>query len=60
MIRIELSDEEVEYSTSFPIEDPHDILYSFEEIVRMYTEADLEVDNYILERANEILTKNCN
>jgi len=60
MTRIELSDEEIEYSTYFPIEDPHDIMYSFEEMVRMYTEADLEVDNYILERANEILTKNCN
>ena len=60
MTRIELSDEEIEYSTYFPIDDPHDIMYSFEEMVRMYTEADLEVDNYILERANEILTKNCN
>jgi hypothetical protein len=60
MTRIELSDEEIEYSTYFPIPDPHDIMYSFEEIVRMYTQADLEVDSYILERAKEINIKNSN
>ena len=60
MTRIELSDEEVEYSTYFPIDDPHDIMYSFEEMVRMYTNADLEVDSYILERAKEIEIKNSN
>ena len=60
MTRIELSDEEVEYSTYFPIDDPHDIMYSFEEMVRMYTNADLEVDSYILERAKEINIKNSN
>ena len=60
MTRIELSDEEVEYSTYFPIADPHDIMYSFEEMVRMYTNADLEVDSYILERAKEIEIKNSN
>lgn len=60
MTRIELSDEEVEYSTYFPVQDPHDILYSFEEMVRMYTNADIEVDNYILERAKEIYIKNNN
>ena len=47
MTRIELSDNEIEYSTYFPIPDPHDIMYSFEEMVRMYTKADIEVDNYI-------------
>ena len=58
MTRIELSDnEEIEYSTYFPIPDPHDIMYSFEEMVRMYTKADLEVDSYILERAKEIKYK---
>ena len=60
MTRIELSDEEIEYSTYFPIQDPHDLMYSFEEMVRMYTNADLEVDSYILERAKEIHIKNSN
>ena len=60
MIRIELSDNEIEYSTYFPIDDPHDIMYSFEEMVRMYTNADLEVDSCILERAKEIEIKNSN
>ena len=60
MTRIELSDEEIEYSTYFPVQDPHDIMYSFEEMVRMYTKADLEVDNYIIERAKEIKIKNSN
>ena len=60
MTRIELSDNEIEYSTYFPISDPHDIMYSFEEMVRMYTKADLEVDNYIIERAKEINIKNSN
>tara|TARA_R110002096_G_scaffold34898_1_gene99360 strand:- start:255 stop:437 length:183 start_codon:yes stop_codon:yes gene_type:complete len=60
MIYIELSDENVEYSTEFPIEDIGDILYSFEEMLRMKTNADLEVDSYILNRANEIHLKNNN
>lgn len=60
MTRIELSDEEIEYSTYFPIQDPHDIMYSFEEMVRMYTQAEIEVDNYIIERAKEISIKKSN
>jgi hypothetical protein len=60
MTRIELSDEEIEYSTYFPIPDPHDIMYSFEEMARMYTQADIEVDNYIIERAKEINIKKSN
>jgi hypothetical protein len=60
MTRIELSDEEIEYSTYFPVKDPHDLMYSFEEMVRMYTTADLEVDKYILKRAKEINLKNSN
>ena len=60
MTRIELSDDEIEYSTYFPINDPHDLMYSFEEMVRMYTNADLEVDSYILERAKEINIKKSN
>ncbi len=60
MTRIELSDEEIEYSTYFPIPDPHDIMYSFEEMVRMYTQAEIEVDNYIIERAKEISIKKSN
>lgn len=60
MTRIELSDEEIEYSTYFPIQDPHDIMYSFEEMVRMYTQAEIEVDNYIIERAKEIKIKKSN
>jgi hypothetical protein len=35
-------------------------MYSFEEMVRMYTTADLEVDKYILKRAKEINLKNSN
>jgi hypothetical protein len=60
MTRIELSDDEIEYSTYFPIQDPHDIMYSFEEMVRMYTKAEIEVDNYIIERAKEIKIKKSN
>ena len=60
MTRIELSDEEIEYSTYFPIQDPHDIMYSFQEMVRMYTKAEIEVDNYIIERAKEIKIKKSN
>jgi hypothetical protein len=60
MTRIELSDDEIEYSTYFPIQDPHDIMYSFEEMVRMYTQAEIEVDNYIIERAKEINIKKSN
>lgn len=60
MTRIELSDEEIEYTTYFPIQDPHDIMYSFEEMVRMYTQEDIEVDNYIIERAKEIHIKKSN
>lgn len=60
MTRIELSDNEIEYSTYFPIPDPHDIMYSFEEMVRAYTNADIEVDTYILNRAKEIHTKQSN
>ena len=60
MIYIELSDEETEYSTEFPIHNIDDILYSMEEMVRMYTQADIEVDAYILNRADEIQIKNSN
>jgi hypothetical protein len=60
MIRIELSDDEIEYSTYFPIRDAHDLMYSFEEMVRMYTNAEIEVDTYILERAKEIHIKKNN
>jgi hypothetical protein len=60
MTRIELSDDEIEYSTYFPIQDPHDIMHSFEEMVRMYTQAEIEVDNYIIERAKEINIKKSN
>ena len=60
MTRIELSDEEVCFCFVFPVNDPHDIMYSFEEMARMYTNADLEIDSYILERAKEINIKNSN
>ena len=60
MIRIELSDEEIEYTTTFPIEDVHDIAQGMEELIRLYSNNDLELDNYILERAKEINLKNCN
>ena len=60
MTRIELSDEEVEYSTYFPIADVGDILYCMEEMVRAYTNADIEVDTYILNRAKEINIKQSN
>jgi hypothetical protein len=35
-------------------------MYSFEEMVRMYTQAEIEVDNYIIERAKEINIKKSN
>jgi hypothetical protein len=60
MIYIELSDENTEYSTEFPIHNIDDIMYSFEEMLRMYSQADIEVDNYLLNRANEIHLKNNN
>jgi len=60
MIRIELSDETIEYSTVFTVEDVHDIIYSFEEMLRMYSNNDLELDNYIIQRAEEIKIKRCN
>ena len=60
MIRIELSDETIEYSTYFPVEDIHDIIFAFEEMLRLYSSNDLELDNYILERAKEIKIKNSN
>lgn len=60
MIRIELSDEEIEYSTEFPVDDVSDIMHSFEEMVRMYFNDDLIVDNYLLDRADEIFLKNNN
>ena len=60
MIYLELSDENTEYSTEFPAKNIDDILHSFEEMVRMYTNSDLEVDSYILERAKQINIKNSN
>jgi len=60
MIRIELSDTEIEYSTYFPVRNIDDMLYSFEEMIRLYTELDGEVDKYILKRAEEIKLKMCN
>ena len=60
MIRIELSDNEIEYSTYFPIVDVGDMLYCMEEMVRAYTSADIEVDTYILNRAKEINIKQSN
>ena len=60
MIRIELSDEEIEYTTFFPVEDVHDIAQGMEEMLRLYSNNDLELDNYILARAEEINLKNCN
>jgi len=60
MIYLELSDEETEYSTELPVHDINDIFHTFEEMVRMYSKADLEVDSYILQRAKEIEIKNSN
>ena len=60
MIYLELSDEETEYSTELPVHDIKDIFHTFEEMIRMYSKADLEVDNYIIKRAKEINTKNSN
>ena len=60
MVYLELSDESIEYSTEFPIHNIDDIMYSFEEMLRMYSQADIEVDNYILNRAEEIHIRNSN
>ncbi len=57
MIRIELSDEEIEYSTYFPKKDVEDIMYSFEEMLRMFFNSDIELDAYIIKRADEIEVK---
>lgn len=60
MTRIELSDDETEYSTHFPVKDVGDIMQGFEEMVRMYFNDDLVVDAWILDRADEIFLKNSN
>jgi len=60
MIRIELSDDEIIYSTEFPVEDVHDIAQAFEEMLRIFSNNDIELDNYILERAKEIQIKQLN
>jgi len=60
MIRIEISNDEVEYSTCLNVEDIYDIMHCMEEMVRMLTDNDMELDNYILKRADEIDLKNCN
>mgnify|MGYP000402550878 FL=1 len=60
MIYLELSDEETQYSTELPIHDITDICHTLEEMVRLYSKADIEVDNYILNRAKEIYIKNNN
>lgn len=60
MIRIELSDEETEYSTHLPEKSVEDTMYCFEEMVRSYFNSDVEIDAYILDRADEIFIKKCN
>jgi hypothetical protein len=60
MIYLELSDESIEYSTELPIHNVDDMLYTLEEMVRMYSSSDIEVDNYILNRAEEIHIRNSN
>jgi len=60
MIYIELSDETIEYSTTFPVKDITDIAKGFEEILRMYAKSDIEIDAYIINRADEIFLKNSN
>ena len=60
MIYIELSNEEIEYSTEFPVADVDDILHCMEEMVRMITDLDSDVDNYILKRSKEIALKVAN
>jgi len=60
MIYLELSDEEIEYSTEFFYRDIEDIMHTFEEILRQYTDLDGDVDNYIIKGAKEIELKTCN
>lgn len=60
MIRVELSDEEIEYSTTLPKKSVEDTLYCFEEMVREYFQSDIEIDAYIINRADEIFIKNSN
>ena len=60
MIYLQLSDEEIEYTTTFPVKNVDDILHTMEEMVRIFTDLDGEVDRYILERAEEIKIKQLN
>ena len=57
MIYLELSDSEIVYSTEFQVADAHDIAFAFEEILRLYLDDDLELDNYIVKRGKEIQIK---
>lgn len=60
MIRIELSDEHEELSIHFPKHNLDDVMGGFEELIRMYFKDDVAIDCYILDRADEIYTKNNN
>lgn len=60
MIRLELSDEEIEISTHLPEKSVEDTMYCLEEMVREYFRSDIEVDAYITNRADEIFIKNSN
>ena len=60
MIYLELSDEEMVYSTELPEMNVNDILHTLEEMVRVYTDLDVNVDNYILKRAEEIQLRQLN
>jgi len=60
MTYLELSDNTIEYSIEFPVKDITDIMQEFEEMLRMYAKSDIEIDAYIINRADEIFLKNSN
>ena len=60
MIYLELSDDETIFSTELPNMSIEDMLNTFEEMVRMYSDLDNVVDDYLIKRAKEINLKRCN
>ena len=60
MITIKLIDDEQEYFTDLPVFNVEDMLIVMEEMCRMYSDLDCDVDNYILKRAKEIQIRQLN
>jgi len=60
MIEIKLIDNEKELFTTLDEYNIEDMLHTFEEMVRMYSDLDCDVDNFILKRAKEIQIRQLN